>query len=145
MLTKIKLTDMKPFFILIVMSSMLMMACEKAIEEKKEDLVVTAMTSGTWYVQEFQENGSGVTGMFSGYDFKFYADGKVEGIKGAAKQTGTWAGDASAMTITSSFPASGDTLSKFNAVWQITGNSWDYVKATTNVSGTTRYLHLKKR
>jgi hypothetical protein len=136
---------MKSINALLLIVMMVVTSCSKTIEETKEDLVMTAMTSGTWYVQEFQENGVVVTPIFSGFDFKFNTNGTVDGVKASLKTTGTWSGDASAMTITSNFPVASDTLLKFNAVWKITNNSWDYVKATTSVGGTTRYLHLKKR
>ncbi len=129
----------------IILAVGFLVSCKKAIEDKKRDIVLDAMTDGQWVVYSFKEGDLDLTGDFSPYTFQFYRDGKVSGFSSNAEEKGTWAGDPDAMTITSSFPGSGDPVRKLNAVWKITNNSWDYVMAETTISGVVRLLHLKKK
>ncbi|HEX6181154.1 MAG TPA: hypothetical protein VFZ47_07880 [Chitinophagaceae bacterium] len=120
-------------------------SCKKAIEKKKIDLVITAMTTGRWYVQEYISGGTNVTTEFDGYEFQFYADGVVEGIKGTSKTSGTWEGDADASTINSNFPGATQPLSRLNGLWSITDNDWEYVHARLIIGGVTNTMKLHKK
>ncbi|WP_157473855.1 hypothetical protein [Flavihumibacter petaseus] len=121
------------------------LSCKKAIEDKKEDLVLDAMTNGRWYVYSFVDAGQDITASFSPYEFQFYRDGKVSGLSSTGEVKGTWDGDPNAMTISASFPEAGDPVKKLNALWKVVDNSWDYVKAQTTVDGSARQLYLKKK
>jgi hypothetical protein len=120
-------------------------ACKKAIEERKEEIILDAMTNGQWYVYSFKEGTVDHTAAFDPYVFQFYRDGRVSGLSEGNEDKGTWVGDANALTITSNFPDATDPVKKLNAVWKITNNSWDYVKAQSTVEGVQRLLHLKKK
>lgn len=123
----------------------LFFSCKKAVEKKKMDLVVAAMTTGRWYVQEYLSGTDNVTAEFGGYEFQFHSNGVVEGIKVAGTTPGTWVGDASAMTISSNFPGSGVPLNRLNGLWKITDNDWVYVHATMTTGGVTNTLKLHKK
>jgi hypothetical protein len=120
-------------------------SCKKAIDKKKEDLVIAAMTSGRWYVQEYLVNTNNVTAEFDGYEFQFHSDGKVDGIKSASTTSGTWVGDASNSTISSNFPGAPTPLSRLNGLWKITDNDWVYVYAYLTIGSETNYLKLRKK
>jgi hypothetical protein len=123
----------------------LLWSCKKAIEDKKKEIVLDAMTNGQWYVYSFLEGDQNLTTAFAPYSFQFYRDGKVSGLTATTEEKGTWAGDPNSMTISADFPTAGDPVKKLNAVWKITNNSWDYVKAETTVEGVNRNLYLKKK
>lgn len=120
-------------------------SCKKTVEKKKMDLVIIAMTTGRWYVQEYVSGSNNVTAEFDGYEFQFYASGVVEGIKGSGTTPGTWAGDANNMTIDSNFPSVGPPLQRLNGLWKITENDWVYVHATLTTGGVTNTLKLHKK
>lgn len=129
----------------ISISIFLLAACKKAIEEKKEEIILNAMTNGQWYIYSFTEAGTDITSAFSPYTFQFYRDGKVSGFASGSEDKGTWVGDVNNLTITTNFPSASAPVDKLNAVWKITNNTWDYVKAETTVQGEKNLLHLKKK
>jgi hypothetical protein len=110
-------------------------------EELQKDFVIQVMTSGRWLVQDFTENTVDVSGEFGGYEFQFFENGTVQGIKGSIITTGTWVGNASAQTIFTSFPSGNDTLLRLNDTWKITNSSLSLVEAMP--SGTSRIAYLK--
>ena len=120
-------------------------ACSKAIEEKKEDIILDAMTNVLWYIYSFKEGNTDISSSFSPYTFQFYRDGKVSGYTLETEDKGTWIGDVNTLSIITNFPAASEPVSKLNASWKITNNTWDYVKAETTVQGIKHLLHLKKK
>jgi hypothetical protein len=132
-------------FLILLIISISIAHCAKKQEEIKEDLVIKAMTSGRWIVQIFNENNENVTGEFSTYEFQFYENGTVEGISSSETKSGTWQGDANAMTIVSNFPNANDTLKRLNDTWKIIKNSFTYVEARPTNTNRTAYLKLVKK
>lgn len=122
----------------------LLFSCKKSIQEKKQDLVLAAMTTGRWYVSEYISGSTNVTTEFDGYEFQFHNNGTVEGIKGSTTKSGTWTGDATNFTITSNFPA-GLPLSRLNGTWKWTDSDWTYVYSYYNDGTQTNYLKLRKK
>jgi len=121
-------------------------SCKKAIEEKQKSIIMDAMTNGRWYVEQYKENITDVTGDFLGYEFQFYENGNVDGIKNTITKTGTWTTDISNYTISAVFPAdASDTLKRLNYTWKITDSYLDYVEAKTTTSGGDNILHLRKK
>ncbi len=121
-----------------------LLSCNRAAENKKEQIVLEAITSGRWVIQQFTNSGSDVSGKFNGYEFQFLKQGSVEAYSADNKETGTWKGNVNEMTITSDFNTTNDTLQLLNEVWIINENSWDYVKASTENNGG-KTLYLKKK
>jgi hypothetical protein len=119
--------------------------CKKVVEDIKRNYVLDIMTKGRWYVELFNEGSTDVTADFAGYEFQFYENGKVDGIKSTTTQQGTWAADVSALTITSNFPSAVAPLQKLNAVWKLTDSYPDLVVAQTVVGTETHYLKLRKK
>jgi len=120
-------------------------SCKKAIEEKKKDIVVEAMTDGRWFVKEYKAAGIYVTSEFNGYEFQFYENGKVEAILNTNITNGTWTGDVNALTITSNFGGAPQPVSRLNGVWKLIDNSWTYVKAYYVNGADTNFLDLQKK
>jgi hypothetical protein len=119
--------------------------CKRSIDKLKENAVISAMTDGQWVITNFVNNGAVITTDFSPYKFQFYSNQTVDAINnGAVEKTGTWNGDASAMTITANFSNSGATLTLINGTWHIDNNSWTIVVASQNINSGVRTLRLEK-
>ena len=119
--------------------------CKKTIDKLKENAVISAMTDGQWVITNFVKNGAVITPDFSTYKFQYYSNKTVDAINnGVVEKTGTWDGDASAMTITANFPNSGATLTLINGSWHIDNNSWTFVVASQNSNNETKTLRLEK-
>ena len=121
-------------------------SCKKAIEQQQKNIIINAMTNGRWLVELYKENTTDVTGEFLGYEFQFYENGNVDGIKSTVINSGTWTTDISNYTISAAFPANaGDTLKRLNYTWKITDSYLDYVEAKTTTGTGENILHLRKK
>ena len=133
-------------FTLLAASIIMAGSCKKAIEAQQRSIILDAITNGRWYVQEYKETNNDVTAEFTGYEFQFYENGNVDGIKNAVSTRGTWATDISNYTITAQFPANApDTLKRLNYTWKITDSYLDYVEAKTTTASGDNILHLRKK
>jgi len=123
---------------------MLLFSCKKAIEQQQRNIIIDAMTSGTWLVQQYKENTTDVTGEFLGYEFKFNKDYTVDGIKNSLPRgSGTWTTDISNYTISATFRTdANDTLKRLTDTWKITDSYLDSVAAKSTTSN--NILHLVK-
>jgi hypothetical protein len=120
-------------------------SCKKTAEKVGEDLVIKAMTDGQWKITKFIQNGTDITSSFSNYKFQYYSNKTVDAIlNGTTERTGSWDGDASAMTTYANFPGATNPISLINGTWNITNNGWTYVEATQTNSGETKTLRLDK-
>lgn len=127
--------------LLIVLST----GCKKAIENKKEDLLIQAMTDGQWAITNFVYNGNTITADFSNYKFQYYSDKTVDAIKnGTVDNTGTWDGDISSRTTWANFNNVSNPLNLINGSWHIDDNSWTFVIASQNTGGQTKLMRLDK-
>ena len=136
----------KTLLLSITTFSIISFSCKKAIEQKQKDIIVQAMTTGHWYVEQYLDTSSDVTGDFFGYEFQFYENGTVDGIINTSTKKGTWSSDISNYTITAAFPLSaGDTLKRLNYTWKITDSYLDFVKAKTTTASGDNILHLRKK
>jgi hypothetical protein len=122
-------------------------SCKKYIQQQEKNAILQIMTTGVWYVTEYKQNSTDITSTFSGYVFKFDANGTVTGIKGGVSTTGSWSANISALTISSDFPGAGDPLKELNETWKITDSGPDYVVAnsTDSTNQTTNNLELVKQ
>ncbi len=135
---------MKKIFTLILLITFFS-GCKKAIENKKQDLIIEAMTNGQWSITSFTLNGSNITSDFSGYKFQYFSNKTVDAIKnGAVVKTGTWDGDANTMTTSADFPAAVNPLLYINGSWNIINSSWTYVVATQTAGANVKNMRLDK-
>ncbi len=132
-------------FLILLVISITIAHCSKKKEEIKTNIVIEAMTSGKWVVQTFSENNETVTSEFTGYEFQFFKDGSVKAFKGSFEAAGTWLGDATALTISSRFLNTNDTLMRLNDTWKILKNSFTYVEARPTNTNRTAFLKLVKQ
>ncbi|MEO5946040.1 MAG: hypothetical protein ABIP79_04435 [Chitinophagaceae bacterium] len=129
----------------ILMITILFSGCKKTIENIQEDLVLKAMIDGQWRVTNFINNGTTITSDFSTYKFQYYNNKTVDAIKnGIVEITGTWDGNATAMTTFANFTTTAYPIQLINGTWNITKNSWTYVEATQNIGSNTKFLRLDK-
>lgn len=128
-----------------ILLSFCFVSCKKAIESAQEDLVIKAMTDGTWKVVRFNKGTTDITSDFAPYRFQFRSNYTVEAINNSIVETiGTWNASATDRTIASSFTNAGFTVSLLNGTWSITNNSWTFVEATQTVNNEVRTLRLEK-
>ncbi len=120
--------------------------CKKTVENIQEDLVTKAMTDGQWVITSFTLNGTNITADFSLYKFKYYSNKTVDAIKsGTVEKTGSWDGNATAMTTWASFTSASQPLSLINGTWNITNNSWTFVVATQTNGSEIKTMRLDKQ
>jgi hypothetical protein len=120
-------------------------SCKKAIEKKQQDMLMDAITSGLWIVEQYIEGPDNISNQFLHYTFKFNENGTVVGTREGVSATGTWAGSIADLTITSAFPTAGDPLQKLNGVWKIKDSGWEFVKAEMPGAKGTNTLYLSKQ
>jgi hypothetical protein len=133
------------FILLLLLISISIAHCAKKVEEIQKDLVIQVMTSGRWLVQNFSENTVDVSNEFTNYEFQFFENGTVQAINGAVISTGTWVGNASALTIYTNFPVGSIPIIRLNDTWKITNNTLSLVEAIPSNAGRTAYLKLVKK
>jgi len=137
---------MKRTPVLLITTMLLASACSKTVEDKKQDLVIQAMTDGQWGITSFTLNGTNITADFATYRFKYYENKTVDAIKsGTVEKTGQWDGDASTMTTWANFSGAIYPLDLINGSWHIDRNSWTYVEASQISGGNTKTMRLDKQ
>jgi hypothetical protein len=103
------------------------------------------MTNGQWAITSFTHNGVNITSDFTGYKFQYYSNKTVDAIlNGVVDKTGSWDGNASAMTTYANFPTAGNPLSLINGSWHIENNSWTFVVASQTIGAETKTMRLDK-
>jgi hypothetical protein len=122
-------------------------SCKKYIQQQEQNALVKAVTAGQWYVQEYLQNDSDITVTFSGYLFKFDANGTVAGTKDNITVQGTWKADINARTIVSNFPGAPLPLRNLNETWHITDSYTNFVVANSSdsVYSTSNILQLQQQ
>ncbi len=131
-------------FLILVTFAIAGASCKKLVEDKRRDLLVQAMTAGLWHVETYQEGSTTITDEFAGYNFQFFENGTVTGVKDSKVQDGTWVGDLQNLSITSDFPSAGNPLNKLNGTWKIIDSAPDYVAAEMSTPNGKAILHLRK-
>jgi exonuclease III len=132
--------------VVIILCSLLLFQCKKAIETKAQNAIMEAMTNGLWVITSFTSNGTDITSDFANYKFQYFNNYTVNAIKnGTVEDTGTWTGDVNTMTISANFSNAVDPILLINGTWTVTDNSWTYVKATMTVGNEVRTLRLDKQ
>ncbi|MBN9385181.1 MAG: hypothetical protein J0H74_30775 [Chitinophagaceae bacterium] len=136
----------RPYFIPFLCFVALSFSCKKLIEQQAEKKVMNIITNGYWYVAQYLQNDSNVTASFSGYLFKFDANGTVTGTKDTIARKGTWVPNVDARTINANFPSAPPPVSLLNGLWKIKDSGTDFVLATytDTVLNTSNTLRLQK-
>jgi hypothetical protein len=129
---------------IVVVSFMLFCSCEKAIENKQQNLLLELMTNGQWHVEIYKEGTVLLTDDFLNYNFQFKDDGSVSGTNNIITETGTWVADIQNYSITSNFPYAIYPLKKLNGIWKLTDSNVEFVRAEMNTAQGKNILHLRK-
>jgi hypothetical protein len=123
----------------------LLSGCKKTVENKQEQMVLNAMTTGSWKVTNYTKGSVSYTAGFDNYSFKFQPNHTVDALRNSIiEATGYWEENRDAATITAGFNNSGEPVSLLNGIWQITRTTWTSVEANQLVNGETRLLKLEK-
>ncbi len=133
-----------PLLVLVAFS----FSCKKFIRQQEEKAVMNIIVNGFWHVDQYVRDGSDITSSFSGYLFKFESNGTVTGknADNSVSDTGSWAPNVDARTISSIFPSASEPVNLLNGLWKIKDSGTDFVLADFNDSVTHTYniLRLKK-
>lgn len=120
--------------------------CKKAVVDASKELLLEIMTNGRWVVEVYSLDNIDLTAEYTGYEFQFYRDGNLQGIKGSDVTNGTWVPDTRNLTMQSSFPLGSNTLLiRLNETWKITKSSMSHVEAKPLSNTKTAYLKLIKK
>lgn len=120
--------------------------CKKAVVDASKELLLEIMTNGRWVVEVYSQDNIDLTAEYTGYEFQFYRDGNLQGIKGSDVTNGTWVPDTRNLTMQSSFPlGSINLLIRLNETWKITKSSMSHVEAKPLSNTKTAYLKLVKK
>jgi hypothetical protein len=120
--------------------------CKKAVVDASKELLLEIMTNGRWVVEVYSQDNIDLTAEYAGYEFQFYRDGKLQGIKGSDVTSGIWVPDTRNLTMQSSFPSGSNTLLiRLNETWKITKSSMSHVEAKPLSNTKTAYLKLIKK
>jgi hypothetical protein len=130
---------------LILSLFLIFSSCKKTIQDQKEKYVLSVLTSGTWFLQNYTENGNDNTFDFITYEFQFFEDSKLNAITVDSVKNGTWAGNQSTLTMTISFPAGDATLSRLNHPWLFKKSNIGLVFAETTTASGTKTIMLRKK
>jgi hypothetical protein len=136
---------LQPIILTGCLALFISMSCKKAIEKKAQDMILDAMTTGEWIVEQYYEGDNNISNQFLNYSFRFYKDGTVTGTIGSTTTNGTWVANTTDYTIASDFPAATDPLKKLNGVWKIKDSYWDFVKAERATANGMNVLMLRKK
>jgi len=141
---------MKSFKILLLCLTGLMLimpigACKKSVQNLKEDYVVSVMTQGRWFLENYTEYGVDKTSDFQAYEFQFYKDSKLDAFSTSAVSTGTWTGDVNAVTLTVNFSSSAGVLNRLNYVWRFIKSNVGLAFAETTTPNGLISIRLRRK
>jgi hypothetical protein len=116
----------KTAYILFISLLFLASSCKKV----KVKSVDKALTSGSWKVVHFSEDGDDETNHFNGYSFSFNDDGSVVATNSSTTISGTWSlnkdnsndDSSSDVDLILNFPATND-FDELNDDWDIISQS----------------------
>ena len=139
------MNKLKPLILAGFLALVLSTSCKKAIEKKVQDMVMNAITSGEWIVEQYKEGDTNLSNLFLNYSFKFNSNGTLIGTLNGTATEGTWEPNTTDFTIFTDFPTAGDPVKKLNGLWKIKDSDWDYVKAEMKTDNGTKLLILRKK
>jgi hypothetical protein len=139
------MNKLKPLILAGFLALVLSTSCKKTIEKKVQDMVMNAITSGEWIVEQYKEGDNNLSNLFLNYAFKFNSNGTLIGAINGTPTEGTWQPNTTDFTIFTDFPTATDPIKKLNGLWKIKDSDWDYVKAEMQTDNGTKLLVLRKK
>jgi hypothetical protein len=141
-----KIKNISLILVMILFMTGMNTGCKKAVVDASKELLLEIMTNGRWVVEVYSQDNIDLTAEYTGYEFQFYRDGNLQGIKGSDVTNGTWVPDTRNLTMQSSFPLGSNTLLiRLNETWKITKSSMSHVEAKPLSNTKTAYLKLIKK
>ena len=141
-----KIKNISLIVVMILFMTGVHSGCKKAVVDASKELLLEIMTNGRWVVEVYSQDNIDLTAEYTGYEFQFYRDGNLQGIKGSDVTNGTWVPDTRNLTMQSSFPLGSNTLLiRLNETWKITKSSMSHVEAKPLSNTKTAYLKLIKK
>jgi hypothetical protein len=141
-----KIKNISLILVMILFMTGMNTGCKKAVVDTSKELLLEIMTNGRWVVEVYSQDNIDLTAEYTGYEFQFYRDGNLQGIKGSDVTNGTWVPDTRNLTMQSSFPLGSNTLLiRLNETWKITKSSMSHVEAKPLSNTKTAYLKLIKK
>ena len=144
---------MKKVILALTIFTAVFTACKKNNDNNTSSVSTAAVnstvTSGTWRVTLFNNNGTDKTANFNGFNFTFATSGSLLAANGILSITGTWSTrvDDSKVKLTINFPGpSMSTFLELNEDWEVTGRT-DIQVTMRHISGGgggTGYLTIQK-
>jgi len=122
---------MKKFIQLLSLSVLLMITTngclKKVVEEQKQDLLKSVMTSGTWICTKMEEGTNNVTAEYDGWICRFLDNNTFTATKGTTVYGGTWSSDLSTFKFTTTFSGT------VPAFMQRIAGTWNVVNSSLTV------------
>ena len=141
-----KIKNISLILVMVLFMTGMNTSCKKAVVDASKELLLEIMTNGRWVVEVYSQDNIDLTAEYTGYEFQFYRDGNLQGIKGSDVTNGTWVPDTRNLTMQSSFPLGSNTLLiRLNETWKITKSSMSHVEAKPLSNTKTAYLKLIKK
>ena len=141
-----KIKNISLILVMVLFMTGMNTGCKKAVVDASKELLLEIMTNGRWVVEVYSQDNIDLTAEYTGYEFQFYRDGNLQGIKGSDVTNGTWVPDTRNLTMQSSFPLGSNTLLiRLNETWKITKSSMSHVEAKPLSNTKTAYLKLIKK
>ena len=87
--------------------------------------VNTNVTSGTWRVTLFQEDGTNQTSNFNGYHFSINSNGTMVAVNGSTTKNGTWStySDSGSTKFDITFPDANGPFEEITEDWRVLSSS----------------------
>jgi hypothetical protein len=129
---------MKHLLFLAICSSILFASCQRT----SDDIVTpsTGAVAGNWKVAYYWDK-KNETSNFTGWSFRFLADGKAEAVNGATTIAGTWLKTSTKFSINFNSDA---LLSKLSSEWLIVSFTDNSIKLKDDNPLQDDELHLER-
>ena len=142
--------------LLTLFASLLLASCSKKDDENNNDTntndtsssaVSTTISGGNWKITYFWDTDHDETANFAGYKFTFTGGGKINVVRAASSQSGTWSigTDNSKTKLIITFPAGGN-FEDLNEDWEVTERTNTTIKLQhiSGGGGGTDFLTFEK-
>lgn len=130
---------MKNILSIFLFSLLLFISCRKRTEAPS---VSSALTAKEWRVSFAKEMNTVFTVLYTGYKFKFTADGKLTVNDGTTTYDGTWSENGNNRTLTIDILSSNFELDFISQEWKVNNASLTGVNLKDDLSTTTQELRF---
>jgi hypothetical protein len=139
-----KFIQIAAFFCIILVSGS---GClKKVVEEQKQDLLKSVMTSGTWICTNMEEGTTNVTAEYAGWICQFNNDNTFTATKAGTVYSGTWSSDLSTFKFTVAFSGTVPAfMQRLNGIWNVVNSSLTVGDFSQTKNSTNYKMQLTKQ